>query len=63
MLQSYPATERLREGYEVAIIGPPNAGKSTLLNRIGNARSRLYPILPERRVIFWSYAPICAVFR
>ncbi len=35
MLKSYPATERLREGYEVAIIGPPNAGKSTLLNRIG----------------------------
>lgn len=34
MLQSYPATERLRQGYEVAIIGPPNAGKSSLINRI-----------------------------
>ena len=25
--------ERIRDGFEVAIIGPPNAGKSTLLNR------------------------------
>lgn len=35
MLAGYPATERLRQGYEVAIIGPPNSGKSSLLNRIG----------------------------
>jgi len=27
-------SERLRDGFEVAIIGPPNVGKSTLLNRI-----------------------------
>lgn len=28
------AAERIRDGFEVAIIGAPNAGKSTLLNRL-----------------------------
>ncbi|RCW97473.1 tRNA modification GTPase trmE [Yoonia sediminilitoris] len=28
------AAERLRDGFEVALIGPPNVGKSTLLNRL-----------------------------
>ncbi|MDO5621644.1 MAG: tRNA uridine-5-carboxymethylaminomethyl(34) synthesis GTPase MnmE [Paracoccus sp. (in: a-proteobacteria)] len=34
LLADFRATERLREGYEVALIGPVNAGKSSLLNRL-----------------------------
>ena len=33
-LQAAPAAERLREGLEFVILGPPNAGKSTLLNEL-----------------------------
>lgn len=34
LLQQAPAAERLREGFVVLILGPPNSGKSTLLNML-----------------------------
>ncbi|MDQ1901304.1 tRNA uridine-5-carboxymethylaminomethyl(34) synthesis GTPase MnmE [Paracoccus sp. WLY502] len=33
-IAGYAAAERIRNGFEVAVIGPPNAGKSSLINRI-----------------------------
>lgn len=33
-LQQAPASERLRDGFVVLILGPPNSGKSTLLNAL-----------------------------
>jgi tRNA modification GTPase len=35
------SAERLRDGFEVAIVGPPNAGKSTLLNALAGREAAI----------------------
>lgn len=41
-----PPAERLHSGVRVAIIGPPNAGKSTLLNRLVSREAALVTNIP-----------------
>jgi tRNA modification GTPase len=38
--------ERIRDGYRVAIIGPPNAGKSSLLNALAKREAAIVSDLP-----------------
>lgn len=40
-LAGFAAAERIRTGFEVAIIGPPNAGKSTLLNALARREAAI----------------------
>src|SRR5690606_23069692 len=38
--------ERLREGLRIAIVGPPNAGKSSLLNWLANREVAIVTSIP-----------------
>ncbi len=38
--------ERVREGYRIAILGPPNAGKSTLLNALARREAAIVSDIP-----------------
>lgn len=40
-LSGAAAAERIRDGFEVALIGPPNAGKSTLLNALARREAAI----------------------
>ncbi|MFV0300043.1 MAG: tRNA uridine-5-carboxymethylaminomethyl(34) synthesis GTPase MnmE [Paracoccus sp. (in: a-proteobacteria)] len=45
-LHGYPASERLREGFEIAVIGPPNSGKSSLINRLARREVAIVSAVP-----------------
>lgn len=45
-LGAAPASERMRDGFTVLILGPPNAGKSTLLNALARRDVAIVSELP-----------------
>ena len=41
--------ERIREGFKIAIVGPPNAGKSSLLNYLSNKEAAIVSEIVEQQ--------------
>lgn len=46
VLATAPRGERIREGFEVALMGPPNAGKSSLLNALAGRPAAIVTDIP-----------------
>ena len=46
LIDTYPLGKKLEEGVAIAICGPPNSGKSTLLNRLLNEDRAIVHALP-----------------
>ncbi len=45
--------ERVRDGLVIAIAGPPNAGKSTLLNRLAGREAAIVSAIPGTTATCW----------
>lgn len=45
-LRDAEVAERIREGIKISILGPPNAGKSTLMNKIAKRRVAIVSEIP-----------------
>lgn len=58
-LRGYPAAERLRAGFTVAVVGPPNAGKSSLMNALaGREVAIVSPIAGTTRDVIEFHAEV-----
>jgi tRNA modification GTPase len=45
-LKQGEVAEAIREGFRIAIVGPPNAGKSTLMNLLAQRRVSIVSDVP-----------------
>jgi len=55
-LVGFEAAERVRLGFEIAIVGPPNAGKSTLLNFLAQREAAIVSDIPGTCLLYTSDA-------